>query len=383
MPALRKIIVAPDSFKETLSASVVATEIAAALRAQLPHCEVVELPVADGGEGTLDALLAATQGQRRIARVHDPLGRPINAEWGLLGDGDTAIIEMASASGLALLAPHERNPLITSSAGTGELIRAALDAGARRFMLAIGGSASNDGGSGMLSALGLRFLDQADQVLPPGGAALARLARIDLAGLDTRLAECSFAVACDVDNPLTGSQGASAVFGPQKGATPAMVIALDAALAHYARIIHATRGLDVAQHPGAGAAGGVGAAALAFLDGSLQPGIELVLDAIGFAEQLAGADLLITGEGRLDGQTLHGKAPIGVARRAHAAGLPVIAIAGSLGEGAERLRECGFRAVFACVPRPMTAAEALRDARERLRHTAEQVAALLALTDRD
>lgn len=379
MHPLCKIVVAPDSFKESLSASEVAAIIAAALREQLPGVAVLEMPVADGGEGTLEVLVRATAGQRHTAAVSGPLGAPVTASWGLLGDGRSAIIEMATASGLMLVPPTDRNPLLASTEGTGELILAALDAGARHFILAIGGSATNDGGSGMLRALGMRFLDDAGRDLPAGGAALARLARIDLAGLDPRLAHCRFDVACDVDNPLTGPQGASQVFGPQKGASPAMVATLDAALAHYGAIIKRTLGRDVAQMPGAGAAGGMGAAALAFLGGQLRPGIDIVLDALEFDTRIADADLLITGEGRLDGQSLRGKSPIGVARRGKRAGLPVIALAGSLGNDLDEVYAHGIDAVFACVPRAMPLADVLAEARTNLARTARNVAALLAL----
>ncbi|WP_034640539.1 glycerate kinase [Chitinilyticum aquatile] len=379
MHPLRKIVVAPDSFKESLSASEVAAIIAAALREQLPGVAVLEMPVADGGEGTLDVLVRATAGRRHMATVSGPLGAPVTASWGLLGDGRSAIIEMATASGLMLVPPTDRNPLLASTEGTGELILAALDTGARHFILAIGGSATNDGGSGMLRALGMRFLDDTGRDLPAGGAALARLARIDPAGLDPRLAHCRFDVACDVDNPLTGPQGASQVFGPQKGASPAMVATLDAALAHYGAIIKTTLGRDVAQMPGAGAAGGMGAAALAFLGGRLRPGIDIVLDALEFDARIADADLLITGEGRLDGQSLRGKSPIGVARRGKRAGLPVIALAGSVADDVDAVHPHGIDAVFACVPRAMPLADVLAEARTNLARTARNVAALLAL----
>jgi glycerate kinase len=376
---MKKIVIAPDSYKESLTALQVASTIAAALRRQLPDAEVVEVPVADGGEGTLDALVDATGGRRYTASVRGPLGQPVDATWGLLGDGRTAIIEMAAASGLPLVPPDQRNPLVTSTEGTGQLIRAALDAGARRFILAIGGSATNDGGSGMMRALGVRFLDAAGDGLPPGGLALARLARIDMSGVDPRLAHCSFDVACDVDNPLTGPRGASAVFGPQKGATPEMVTQLDAALAHYARIVHEQLGIDVDAVPGAGAAGGVGAAALAFLRGTLRPGIDIVLGAVGLEARLAGADLVITGEGRLDGQTIFGKTPIGVARMAKRFGLPVIAIGGCLREDVDVVHEHGIDAVFDCVHKAMPVEEALAGAQANLERVARNVAALLAL----
>ncbi|WP_157670420.1 glycerate kinase [Chitinibacter sp. GC72] len=377
---MKKIVIAPDSFKESLSARQVAQMIADAFRSVLPAVEIVAIPLADGGEGTLAALIDATGGQFRSATVHDPLGDPLLAHWGLLGDGKTAVIEMAAASGLALIAPQRRNPLLSCSAGTGELIKAALDAGMRHFILAIGGSATNDGGAGMLRALGVHLLDAAGKALPAGGAALAQLSRIDLSGLDPRLADCQFEVACDVDNPLTGSQGASAIFGPQKGASLAMVAQLDAALSHYASIIRQQMGIDIEHHAGAGAAGGMGAAALAFFNARLRRGVEIVLDASALAQHLADADLVITGEGRLDGQTVFGKTPLGVAQLAKQFGLPVIAIGGCLREDVDQLYAHGIDAVFSCIHKPMTQDEALSHASDNLQRVARNIAALIAIS---
>ena len=379
---MKKIVIAPDSYKETLAATEVAAIIAQALGEHLPDTEVVQVPVADGGEGTLAALIGATHGQLFAQEVRSPIGARVTANWGMLGDGHTAVIEMAAASGLALVPPAQRNPLLTSTYGTGQLIRAALDQGARRFILAIGGSATNDGGSGMLAALGARFLDSHEQTIPEGGAALRQLAHIDLSQLDPRLADCQFEVACDVDNPLTGERGASAIFGPQKGATPAMVAELDAALAHYAAIIRTQLARDVEYAPGSGAAGGMGATALAFFDATLRRGVDIVLDATGLADHLTGADLVITGEGRLDSQTAFGKTPMGVAQLASRHGVPVIAIGGCLGDGVDVLREHGISAVFDCVTHAMPLEEALAGARDNLLRTARNVAALLALTTR-
>lgn len=376
---MRKIVIAPDSFKETLSACQVADIIAAALAPHLPHTELHTVPVADGGEGTLDALLAATAGRYHYLDVRGPLGTPVRAAWGMLGDGETAVVEMAAASGIALVPREQRDPLRACSYGTGQLIRAALDHGARRLILAIGGSATNDGGAGMLAALGARLLDAAGQPLPPGGAALVKLATLDLAGLDARLAQCRIDIACDVRNPLLGEHGASAVFGPQKGATPAMVAQLDAALAHYAAVLHAATGCDAANLPGSGAAGGMGAAALAVLGGRMQAGIELVLDAAGLAAAVQGADLVITGEGRLDGQSAFGKTPVGVATLAARYGVPTISIGGALGDGVEALQQHHIRAVFACVDRITTLDAALGNAAANLARVAGNVGALLAL----
>nr|MBP6500996.1 glycerate kinase [Thauera sp.] len=275
-----KIVIAPDSYKESLSALEVAQAVEAGFRQVFPDADYVLVPVADGGEGTVDAMVAATGGRKETVTVSGPLGEPVEAFYGLTGDGDTAVIEMAAASGLALVPPDRRNPLLTSSRGTGELIRAALDAGARRFILGIGGSATNDGGAGMVQALGARLLDLEGRELDGSGGDLARLERIDVSALDPRLAECRIEVACDVDNPLTGARGASAVFGPQKGATPEMVQALDANLARLARIVGRDLGVAVDTVPGAGAAGGMGAAMLAFFGATLKPGIEIVTAAV-------------------------------------------------------------------------------------------------------
>ncbi len=284
---------------------------------------------------------------------------------------------MAAASGLELVPPDARNPLVTTTFGVGELIRAALDDGARRFIIGIGGSATNDGGAGMLQALGVRFLDAGGRDLALGGGALADLERIDLSGLDPRLAACAIEVACDVDNPLVGPHGASAIFGPQKGATPEMVRVLDANLARYAALIERTIGKSVADMPGAGAAGGLGAGLHAFLGARLRPGIEIVMGAVEMDRVVADADLIVTGEGRLDGQTIHGKTPIGVASVAERHGKPVIAIAGSLGRGFEAVYDHGIAAVFSVLSRPCTVAEALAEGAVNLRNTARDVAATL------
>lgn len=374
-----KIVIAPDSFKESLSALEVARAIEAGFRAHFPDAEIVCVPVADGGEGTVDAMVAATLGSRRDVAVRGPLGTPVSAFYGLTGDGATAVIEMAAASGLMLVPTAARNPLITTSYGTGELIRAALDAGALHLILGIGGSATNDAGAGMLQALGARLLDAEGAELPPGGGALARLAHIDRSGIDPRLATCRIEVACDVDNPLTGSRGASAVFGPQKGATPTMVAQLDANLRHFADVVRRDLGVEVEDVPGAGAAGGMGAALIAFLGAALQSGVDIVTRAVGLEAQLADADLVITGEGRIDSQTPHGKTPIGVARLAKRHGKPVIGIAGCLGAEVEVVHAHGIDAVFAAVARPCTLPEALAEARTNVERVARNVAATLRI----
>ncbi|GAB7126896.1 glycerate kinase [Silvimonas sp. JCM 19000] len=374
-----KLVIAPDSFKESLSAARVAQAIARGWHSAWPETECVLLPVADGGEGTVDALVAATAGRLLRQSVTGPLGECVPAQWGLSGDGQTAFIEMASAAGLMLVPPALRDPGSTTTYGVGELIRAALDHGARHIVLGLGGSATNDGGAGMLQALGMRWLDAAGKSLPFGGLALARLASLDRSGLDPRLATCRFDVACDVDHPLTGPHGASVIFGPQKGATPTQVKQLDTALSQYARVIEQSIGRAVANVPGAGAAGGMGAAALAFLQAQLRPGIALVLQTVDLARHLADADLVITGEGHLDTQTLHGKAPLGVAALARAHGVPVIALAGRVSADAAELQSHGIAAGFSIQPGPGSLDDALRDTAARLEATARNLAVLYRL----
>jgi glycerate 2-kinase len=373
-----KIVIAPDSFKESLSAPEVSAAIAAGFREIFPDADYVLVPLADGGEGTTQAMVAATVGRTVPVRVTGPLGHPVAALYGLSGDGRTAFIEMAAASGLMLVPPGERNPLITTSCGTGELIRAAISAGVSRIVIGIGGSATNDGGAGMLQALGMKLLDANGREIGFGGDALSRLDRMDAAGLDPRLQEVVIDVACDVDNPLLGEHGASAVYGPQKGGTPEMIARLEANLAHYAAIIERDLGRDIATAPGAGAAGGMGAALLV-LGGRLRPGIELILDAVGFEAIARDADLIITGEGRMDSQTLSGKAPLGVARIAKRLGTPVIAIAGSLAPDAGAMSGHGIDALFGAVHHPCTLEDALANAAANVRLAARNIAATVRL----
>ncbi len=370
-----KIVIAPDSFKESLSAPEVAQAIARGWLAVYPNAEIVLCPMADGGEGTVDAVLAATGGERREQVVQGPLATPVTAHWGWLGDG-TAVIEMAAASGLHHVPSGQRDPRVTSSYGTGELIIAALDAGATRIILGLGGSATNDGGSGLLRALGVRFLDAGGNELRPGGAALAALQRVDLSALDKRLHNVQVEVAADVDNPLCGPKGASAVFGPQKGASAQQVDELDAALARLAEVVGEALGEDFSTFPGVGAAGGLGFAAKAFLSARFRPGIELVAELSGLADAVRGADLVITGEGRLDAQSLHGKTPVGVARVAREQGVPVIALAGSLGEGYQQVCETGIEACFSLAPGPITLEQACADAGQELEARAADLARL-------
>ncbi|ELY2621913.1 glycerate kinase [Cronobacter malonaticus] len=381
MTTLKKIVIAPDSFKESLSAMDVAKAIEAGFREIYPQAHYVCVPMADGGEGTVEAMVAATGGQIITTPVTAPLGNKVDGFFGLLGDGETAVVEMAAASGLHLVPAAQRDPRITTSYGTGELILAALERGVKAIIIGIGGSATNDGGAGMMQALGARFLDGEGRELAPGGAALARLARLDLSALDPRLAQVSVTVACDVDNPLCGEKGASAVFGPQKGATPAMVTELDAALRCFGEQLEAVTGKTIISAPGAGAAGGMGAALLGMLNAELRPGIEIVIESLGLAQAVRDADLVITGEGRLDSQSIHGKTPIGVARVAKQFQRPVVAIAGSLTPDYQIVHEHGIDAAFSVIDRIVTLQEALDDAERNLRVTARNVAALWRLAE--
>lgn len=367
-----KIVIAPDSFKESLSAPMVAQAIAAGLRLAAAQADCVCIPMADGGEGTVEAVLAATGGQRRVNQVQDALGRPIEAHWGWL-PGKVAVIEMACAAGLEHIAVAERDPLRASSFGVGQLIAHALDLGAEQIVLGLGGSATNDAGAGMLQALGLELLDAHGSALPPGGEALAKLARIDNTRLDTRLKQVRITIASDVNNPLCGPKGASAIFGPQKGASPEQVTTLDASLEHFADKCAEVLGKDDRQAPGAGAAGGLGFAAHAWMQARFRPGVEVVAELGGLAQAIQGAQLVITGEGRMDAQTLHGKTPMGVAKIAHAAGVPVIAIVGSLGEGYQALYQTGMVAAFSLVSGPMTLEHACANAENLLRDRAQDV----------
>ena len=374
-----KIVIAPDSYKESLSALEVATAIEQGFREIFPDAYYVKLPVADGGEGTVEAMVAATQGGIIKVRVTGPLGENAEGFYGLSGDEQSAFIEMAAASGLEMVAPSLRNPLKTTSWGTGELIRHALDAGVKHIIIGIGGSATNDGGAGMVQALGAKLLDAEDNPIGMGGGELEKLARIDISELDTRLANCRIEVACDVTNPLTGKEGASAVFGPQKGATPEMIARLDDSLAHYAKIISRDLDIDVLNLEGGGAAGGMGAALYAFCGAELRQGIEIVTDALHLDNHVADADLVITGEGRIDSQTIHGKVPVGVAKVAKRYNKPVIGIAGSLTADVGVVHEHGIDAVFSVIYTVCTLEEALKNAEENVRMAARNIAAVLKI----
>lgn len=375
----RRYVLAPDSFKGTLSSAEVCDLLAAVIAEHDPTASVTKVPVADGGEGLVDAFLAVTgdRGRTVDARVTGPLFAPVDAFFGLLDD-DTAIVEMAAAAGLPIVAADERDPTRTTTLGVGELVSHAIRAGARRIVVGLGGSATNDGGLGLAQAFGYRFLDAAGAELPPTGGSLARIARIVPPPTSPLPAGVGVEAACDVNNPLTGREGAAYIFGPQKGADPAMVAALDAGLENLADRIAADLGVDVRGLPGGGAAGGLGAGLVAFLGATLRPGIDLLLDAVGFDAIVADADWVITGEGRMDGQSLAGKTPVGVALRAQAHGVRVVGIAGSLGPGAEALYDVGFTALFSTVPGVAPLDEVLAHAADNLTRVATAVVRLLA-----
>ncbi|WP_020617062.1 glycerate kinase [Paenibacillus daejeonensis] len=377
-----KVIIAIDSFKGSISSSEGGAAIAEGIKRVYPDAETVVLPLADGGEGTVEALVSGSSGQLRTASVTGPLGEPVDAIYGIMGDGETAVIEVAAACGLPLVSPERRNPTLTTTRGVGELILDAMERGCRSFVIGLGGSATNDAGIGMLQALGYRFVDDSGHEVGEGGGALARIAQIDASGTRPELTSCTFRVACDVDNPLYGPDGAAYIFAPQKGADAAMVEALDQGLRQYARAAEAHLGHDIAGIPGAGAAGGLGAALVGFLRAELLSGAELVLDSLGIEAQLADAQFVITGEGRLDGQTSRGKAPLGVARLASRHGLPVIALAGSVGSEASALNSQGVSALFPILSGPMTL-EAAMDPKATAAHlqgTAEQLFRLIQAT---
>ncbi|WLQ11996.1 glycerate kinase [Hahella aquimaris] len=370
-----KVLIAPDSFKECLSSQEVGAAIMAGVLRAAPHAHCEAIQISDGGEGFVAAILANKGGHERYVMVRNPLSEPVAAMWGLLQDGATAVIEVAAATGLHLLTRGQRNPFLAGSWGSGEVIRDALNAGARRFMIGLGGSASNDGGVGMLMALGLRALNAQGESIAPCAQGLRELTTLDYSGLDPRLRECDITIALDVDNPLCGEQGASAVFGPQKGAAPADVAELDGLLFHWLRLNEQVLGRELGGIPGGGAAGGLGMAFVGVLGAQGRKGIELVLELSGFDEKLKGADLVFTGEGCMDSQSLRGKAPLGVAQRAQSAGAPTIALVGALLGDATAARAMGLTAVFPIAPGAVTLDQALADAAVNLRRSAENATA--------
>ena len=342
---LKKIVIAPDSFKGTMSSIEICNIAEDSIKAVFPDIDVVKVPIADGGEGTVDAFLAAIGGCRLELSVKGPLFDDTAAFYGILPDGTTAVIEMAAASGLPLVSDR-KNPLLTTTYGTGELIMDALDRGCRKIIIGLGGSATNDGGIGMAAALGVKFLDADGEMIRLSGGGIASLAKIDVSGLDSRIKDCEILAACDVDNPLYGPNGASAIFGPQKGADPETVETLDNNLRHYADILLRDLGTDIADLPGVGAAGGLGAGLVALAGARLLPGIRIILDTVQFDKVIQGADMIITGEGRIDGQSLRGKVPVGIAERASRQNIPVIAVVGDVGKDSEQVYARGITAIF-------------------------------------
>ena len=372
-----RILIAPQSLKGSLTAAEAGLAIAQGVRAVYPTAEIEIVPVADGGEGTVQALVDATGGRIVQKTVTGPLGEPVPAFFGLMGDGHTAAIEMAAAAGLPLVPPERRDPRITTTYGVGELILAALDYGCRHFIIGIGGSATNDGGAGMGQALGAALLTNEGTEIARGGATLTTLAHISTAKMDARLQECTVEVACDVTNPLCGPTGASAVYGPQKGATPEMVLELDKALAHYAQIVERDLGVSVRDVPGAGAAGGLGAGLIAFLHATLRPGAQIVLEAVHLEERIRTADLVITAEGQIDSQTAYGKSVAAVAALAKRYGLPVVALAGSLGDNYQTVYELGVDALVVLPSAPMSLTYAMENAARLTSDAAERACRLL------
>ncbi|MEG6568786.1 glycerate kinase [Thermoanaerobacterium thermosaccharolyticum] len=366
-----KILVAPDSFKGSLSSKEVLKAISEGIRRAV-NAEIVGVPIADGGEGTVDALIASLGGRIVDVDVVGPLGNVVKSFFGILNDG-TAVIEVAASSGLSLVQDNMRNPLITTTYGVGQLIKEALDKGCRKFIIGLGGSATNDGGAGMIQALGVKLLDEDGKDIPYGGGNLHKLKKIDISSIDKRVYESSFIVASDVTNPLCGEYGASAVYGPQKGATPEMVEILDDNLRHYASVVKETLGKDFSDVPGAGAAGGLGFSLMAFLNAKIRSGIDIVMEASNIDEKIKSCDIVITGEGNTDFQTAYGKAPAGIARIAKKYGKPVVILSGGLGKNYKNLYDVGVTSMFSIVDRPMTLQEAMINAKKLIADRTEDI----------
>lgn len=374
------VLLAPDSFKESMTAKEVCEAMERGIKKANSTISCIHLPMADGGEGTMQSLVDATNGKIYTANVVGPLGCEIKAEYGILGDGETGIVEMASSSGIHLVPPKERNPLITTSYGTGQLIKACLEHRVKKILIGIGGSATNDGGLGAIQALGGKFLDSKGNVLGFGGGELGKLSTIDLANLDKRLKDIKVEVACDVNNPLCGEQGASSVFGPQKGADSEMIKVLDDNLMHYAEIIREKLGVDVLNVPGAGAAGGFGAGLMAFLNGTIRKGIDVVIEYSKLEEKICHADMVWTGEGSIDFQTQFGKTPIGVAMVSKKYNKPVVALAGRVGSDIDILYDKGIDSIFSILTNVTNLEQALKSGQENIEKTAENIVRVMNLT---
>lgn len=377
---MKKIVIAIDSFKGCLHSLEAGKAAEKGIKTVFPTCETRVLPVSDGGEGLLDTLVTVLHGHFQQVRVHNPLMEPIESRYGISGDGKTAIIEMAAASGLPLVPEDKRNPLLTTTYGTGELIHDALDRGCRHFIVGIGGSATNDAGVGLLQALGFRFINQSGQPIGKGGGELVHIKQIDTSSVHPALEKAHFTIACDVQNPFCGPNGAAYVYAPQKGATPEMVQTLDKGMRTFAKVIHTTTGYDITNLPGAGAAGGLGGGMLAFLHAELKAGIQLVLETLHFKEAIQDADLIFTGEGQADRQTTMGKVPAGILAEARKMGIPVILIAGKVVDS-EMLLKAGFQGVFSIVPGPMSLHESMQPdmARENIQRLVTQICSLFTL----
>ena len=374
-----KIVIAPQAFKGSLSALNVANAVQKGVRRIFPDAQILTCPVADGGDGTLETLVESSGGKIMETNVADPTGKPIVAQWGAMGDGNTAVIEMARTSGLALLTLEERDPLNATTYGLGEIIVSALNKGFRKFIVGIGGSATNDAGAGMAQALGIRLMDREGRNLVFGGAALQNLSVIDTSSIDQRVLESNFQIACDVNNPLTGPEGASAVYGPQKGATEENVRQLDSALGVFAEVTKRDLGKDISNLEGAGAAGGLGAGMIAFVEGHLRAGVDIVLDTVNLAEKLESVDLVITGEGSIDFQTVYNKAPIGVARMAKARGIPTIGISGMLGKNYQIVHNHGIDAALSIANGPISLEESLQNAPSLISEAVEESLRLISV----
>lgn len=377
-PPIKKVVLAIDSFKGCLTSAEAEAAAGEGLHAALPECEVIRIPVADGGEGMLDVLIAATHGKGISVQAHGPLMELREARYGISGDRQTAFIEMAAISGLPLVSPEKRNPMLTTTFGTGELVRDALDRGCRHFIIGLGGSATNDAGLGMLQALGFRFLDKTGNTLGYGGQIMSEVDAIDTSSVHPLLSKCTFTAACDVQNPFYGTDGAAYVYALQKGADAAMIETLDAGMRHLAAVVFRVTGKDISTYPGAGAAGGMGGSLSAFLNAELKPGIQLVLETQNFAEQIRTADLIITGEGKSDKQTVMGKVPYGILTEARKLNIPVILIAGGI-EDTDILTHAGFHGIFSITPSPVTPEKAMQPefTRMNIRRTVEQICRII------